>query len=512
MEVSKVKLSNNEELSDAHLEIKDSKGNVIISWISGNKESIKIADIVSNLQYENLSAEMDEKGNLIAHGLLHGEEYSLVETKPTDGFVTADTIKFKLEEEKPVTVDPNVPEEEVTTGEATTEEVTTEASTEETTTDGATAQEEATTEEATTEAGNENDEESVNADTEETENISRTAVYVYNVETKAYEKSADDKVVMKDDTTKVYISKKDITNEAEQAGNQMEIRDDAGNLIESWTSTNEPRYFEQKFVVGKQYTLIETKPVDGYTTATSVDFVIQDTGNIQTVTMTNTPTQVEFSKKTITGSEEIPGCHLKVIRKSTGEEVENWVSTDKAHVITGKLIIGETYIMSETKPADGYVTATDIEFVVTDNLGELQTVTMKDDTTKLKIVKVDAKNKSKKLPNAEFELKGSKGGKVVKVKTDENGEAMIEGVLIAGETYTIKETKAPSGYELAADITYKIKDTGDIQIITVKDKAKTTKTGVIMKSFSYGFVIITILISMALVLFGGRKRRVRRSY
>lgn len=131
---------------------------------------------------------------------------------------------------------------------------------------------------------------------------------------------------------------------------------------------------------------------------------------------------------------------------------------------------------------------------------------------KLKIVKVDAKNKSKKLPNAEFELKGSKGGKVVKVKTDENGEAMIEGVLIAGETYTIKETKAPSGYELAADITYKIKDTGDIQIITVKDKAKTTKTGVIMKSFSYGFVIITILVSMALVLFGGRKKRVRRSY
>ena len=52
---------------------------------------------------------------------------------------------------------------------------------------------------------------------------------------------------------------------------------------------------------------------------------------------------------------ELPGAHLKVTDED-GNVIEEWVSTEKAHVIK-ELTVGKSYTMTETKPADGYVTA-----------------------------------------------------------------------------------------------------------------------------------------------------------
>jgi hypothetical protein len=46
--------------------------------------------------------------------------------------------------------------------------------------------------------------------------------------------------------------------------------------------------------------------------------------------------------------------------------------------------------------------------------------------------------------NAEFVFKAD-GSKTVKVKTNGQGEAKIEGQLVAGKTYVVSETKAPDG-------------------------------------------------------------------
>ena len=43
--------------------------------------------------------------------------------------------------------------------------------------------------------------------------------------------------------------------------------------------------------------------------------------------------------------------------------MDEWVSKEEAHIIKG-LIVGKKYKMTETKPADGYVTAESIEFTV----------------------------------------------------------------------------------------------------------------------------------------------------
>ena len=95
--LSKVKLTDNTELAVASLKVIDDKGNEIISWVSGNADSIKITDKADELGYRNLRATM-ENGNLVINGLLQNEVYEMTETRPADGYATAESIRFKLTE------------------------------------------------------------------------------------------------------------------------------------------------------------------------------------------------------------------------------------------------------------------------------------------------------------------------------------------------------------------------------------------------------------------------------
>lgn len=88
------------------------------------------------------------------------------------------------------------------------------------------------------------------------------------------------------DFTKVMISKKDITNSEEVAGAHLVIRNDAGEIVSEWTSSNTPHYIEK--LPSGHYTLTETIAPDGYILNTStVDFEVLANGEIQNVVMFN---------------------------------------------------------------------------------------------------------------------------------------------------------------------------------------------------------------------------------
>lgn len=95
--LSKVKLTDSTELAGASLKVSDVNGNEIISWISGNADSIKITDKADELGYRNLRATM-VNGNIVINGLLQNEVYEMTETRPADGYATAESIRFKLTE------------------------------------------------------------------------------------------------------------------------------------------------------------------------------------------------------------------------------------------------------------------------------------------------------------------------------------------------------------------------------------------------------------------------------
>lgn len=99
-EIDKLSLVGSGEISGCKLQIEDKDGQVICSWTSGDKKSVDIMKNAEEKGYQNLKGTITEKGNLSLRGLFHDEEYSLSESRPADGYVTADKIYFKLSEKR----------------------------------------------------------------------------------------------------------------------------------------------------------------------------------------------------------------------------------------------------------------------------------------------------------------------------------------------------------------------------------------------------------------------------
>ena len=196
--VSKRELTGDEELPGAKLTIKDTDGNVVREWISG-EEPVEI------------------------RGLLFDKVYTLTETNPAPGYALAEDIRFKLVQSK----------------------------------------------------------------NEDGDLINAADVYVCTGKDwlifDHWEKMEDGMVVMRDDIIRVEISKQDITTKQELPGAHLVIKDENGNVVASWVSSDKPYYIE-KLPAGK-YVLIEESAPDGYLVAEKIEFEVKPTGEIQTVIM-----------------------------------------------------------------------------------------------------------------------------------------------------------------------------------------------------------------------------------
>ena len=185
----------------------------------------------------------------------------------------------------------------------------------------------------------------------------------------------DATVIMRDDITKVQISKVDIATGKELPGAELTITDKDGKEIDRWVSTDTPHYIE-KLPAGA-YTLTEITAPDGYAFAENVPFTVLPTGEVQKFEMRDDVIKVEISKVDITTNKELPGAEL-IITNKDGKEIDRWVSSDKPHYIE-KLPAGE-YTLTEITAPDGYDIAESIRFTVLPT-GEVQTVVMKDART-----------------------------------------------------------------------------------------------------------------------------------
>ena len=90
---------------------------------------------------------------------------------------------------------------------------------------------------------------------------------------------------MVDDTTKVKISKQDMTTGKELPGAKLQVLDESGKVVEEWTSTNKPHYIEAKLTAGKKYTLREVIAPNGYEKATDISFTVNEKGEVTQVVM-----------------------------------------------------------------------------------------------------------------------------------------------------------------------------------------------------------------------------------
>lgn len=254
-------------------------------------------------------------------------------------------------------------------------------------------------------------------------------------------------------------------------GRDGKVLMEAGTLIEQKTTDeNGQILFKADLPVDGIYIVKEIYAPDGFVTSNEEKEFTFEYGKPEEAEVSyefvfeNEPTTVELTKTDLTTGKELPGAHLKVTDED-GNVIDEWVSTEKAHVIK-ELTVGKSYTMTETKPADGYVTAESITFTV-ENTAEIQKQEMKDDVTKVLISKQDIAGKE--LPGAKLTIL-DEGGKVVESWTSTEEAHYIEMLPIG--KYTLREETAPEGYLVAKDVEFEVKDTAEVQKVVMVDEEK----------------------------------------
>lgn len=254
---------------------------------------------------------------------------------------------------------------------------------------------------------------------------------------------------------------------------------DAASAILTSTSDENGSFGFDDVPYGK-YIVTEIAPSTGYVLSDErFDVIISENEQVIEITAENTPTQLTVSKRDIYGA-ELPGASMQII-DSEGNVFDEWISDGLEHIVTH--IPAGTYTLKEIASPDGFVIATEIIFtidlyntVTTENTNAVSvdtdgkpTITMVDDTTKVHISKRDITT-DKELPGAKLQILD--GDTVIEEWVSTEEEYIIEGKLIAGKEYILREITAPDGYEVANDVTFKVSEDGSVDHVVMYDEHK----------------------------------------
>ena len=277
-------------------------------------------------------------------------------------------------------------------------------------------------------------------------------------------------------------------------------------------------YFKFDEIPYGEYVVHEIEAPTGYILSDeSYPVTVCEDGETITVRTINKPITVELSKIDVYG-EELIGAEMQ-LENANGEIVDEWTSDGTNHVVT-ELPAGD-YTLKEIAAPDGYVIATDIKFsidvygnVTVENVEATVTsengnplIVMVDDTTKVQISKQDITT-GEELPGATLQII-DEDGNVVEEWVSTNEPHMIEGKLIAGKEYTLRETIAPDGYEIANEIKFTVNADGTVTDVVMYDehtpKTDTPYTGDNHSDFA-AFALMGASLIIFLVLIISRKK------
>ena len=283
-------------------------------------------------------------------------------------------------------------------------------------------------------------------------------------------------------------------------------------------ASDENGCFEFTDVPFGQYIVREIESPSGYILSDKEYAVsIAEDGEVIEITAENKPITVEISKRDVYGN-ELVGAEM-VLENADGEIIDEWISDGTNHIVT-ELPAGD-YTLKEIAAPDGYVIATDIEFeVFADGTIKIRNVdstaisedgnpliVMVDDTTKVKISKRDITT-DKELPGATLQII-DEDGNVVEEWVSADEAHLVEGKLIAGKEYTLREIIAPDGYEIANEIKFTVNADGSVTEVVMYDEltpvTNTPYTGDNHSNFA-AFALMGASLIIFLVLIISRKK------
>ncbi|AIQ45579.1 hypothetical protein R70723_06450 [Paenibacillus sp. FSL R7-0273] len=222
------------------------------------------------------------------------------------------------------------------------------------------------------------------------------------------------------------------------------------------------------------YTFKETVAPTGY--------VLNSTERDASLTIAVPDVQQQITNKEILGSLKLTKVDQdNAAKKLAGAEFKLYDASDKLvatdisdanGIVEFKNLKLGAYTFKETVAPTGYVlNSTERKANLTIAVPDVQQqITNKEILGSLKLTKVDQDNTAKKLAGAEFKLYSSSEVAVATGVTDANGEIVFNALKLGA--YTLKETKAPAGYQLDAAVhNVNIQSGAQIALDPIKNKA-----------------------------------------
>ena len=216
----------------------------------------------------------------------------------------------------------------------------------------------------------------------------------------------------------------------------------------------------------------ETKTILGYTIdgATRTQTVVVNPNDTQTLTFYNKPTATLIIQKYISGTKNEPLAGVQIfVTDSSGAVVgpnNGYYTSDAAgQIVIDGLTDGMTITAREVKTLDGFVLDGTPQSIKIDQSKSPQRLTFWNERQGgLELIKVNAANKTQRIPNTTFEIRRvSDGGLVDTVTTGTDGRVYVP---LASDSYYALETEAGKGFQLDNTPIY----------FTVEDGKTTTKT------------------------------------
>lgn len=207
---------------------------------------------------------------------------------------------------------------------------------------------------------------------------------------------------------------------------------------------------------------------------------------------------ITVTKADAVNGSALAGAEFALINPDSGETIATATSNAKGYAIFEKIPQDETYLLRETKAPDGYELGEDIEVNLKDK--DL-TLTFSDPRTpgSLLIRKVNGLDETLLVSGAEYTLYDWNGDVVGTYTTDENGEIFIED--LDWGPYTLRETKAPLGYELDPTeytVTVSRDTAGETQELVLKDEQSPTSITIVKREKDTSGVELESLVPGAL--------------
>ena len=270
----------------------------------------------------------------------------------------------------------------------------------------------------------------------------------------------------------VSIRKIDSVSKQVVSGAVLKIVNSANQTVKTITTTND--YTKITGLSLGTYKVVEVTAPDGYTVNTTAkEFTLSSTNPKVTLDYADQQNETIIVKKDAKTNTILAGATLKVINKDTNEVIDTFVTTTTGHSIKG-LKAGTYKVIEEAAPSGYTKSDATVEFTISNNQTEVQTVTFYNSTNQISITKVDA-DTNEVLANAKFNILNS-NNQIVNTFTTTK-EAYLLDKLAVGKYY-LEEIEAPSGYVLNKEkVAFEVTATTKNLQVVFKNKKNRLKLG-----------------------------------